>query len=149
MAMDLVENARTARELCEKSLWLETLAFAQKWHAENPADSKALFYMGLGFAGLGQFVQAETSYRRALEIDPSDAKIWNNLAKILFENLKRPMDGILCIEQTLKLNPANKLGWSNLAVMVGKLGREVLVVAAMLACARAVLFRGISFRLSR
>jgi tetratricopeptide (TPR) repeat protein len=116
------EKSAHARALCEKGLWPEVLDFAQKWREENPADCKALFYMGLGFSGLGQFVQAETSYRRALEIDPSDAKDWNNLAKILFENLQRPRDGILCIEQMLKCDPGNKLGWSNLAVMVGELG---------------------------
>jgi tetratricopeptide (TPR) repeat protein len=118
------EKSARAREMCEKGLWPEVLDFAQKWQAENPADHKALFYMGLGFSGLGQFVQAETSYRRALKIDPADAKVWNNLAKILFENLQRPKDAILCIEQMLKLDPANKLGWSNLAVMVGKLGHH-------------------------
>jgi len=108
--------------MCEKGLWSEVLDFAQKWREENPADYKALFYMGLGFSGLGQFVQAETAYRQALAIDTTDPKIWNNLAKILFENLKRPKDAILCIEQMLKLDSGNKLAWSNLAVMVGELG---------------------------
>ena len=116
------ERIRTARALCEKNLWPEVLTFAEQWHTENPADYKALFYMGLGFSGLGQFMQAETAYRRALTIDASDTKVWNNLAKILFENLKRPKDAILCIEQILKLDPGNKLGWANLAVMVGELG---------------------------
>ena len=116
------EKSAHARALCEKSLWPDVLDFAKKWNTENPEDHKALFYMGLGFSGLGQFVQAETAYRRALEIDSSDPKVWNNLAKILFENLQRPKDAILCIKQMLKLNPGNKLGWSNLAVMVGELG---------------------------
>src|SRR5271170_6251944 len=122
MAANSEEKSAHARALCEKGLWPEVLDFAQKWQAENPADYKALFYMGLGFSGLGQFVQAETSYSRALEIDPSDAKAWNNLAHILFENLRRPKDAILCIEQMLKLDSGNKLAWSNLAVMVGELG---------------------------
>jgi tetratricopeptide (TPR) repeat protein len=122
MATISEENSKHAREMCEQNLWQEVLAFAEKWRAENPSDHKAHFYLGLGHSGLGQFVQAETAYRRALEIDPSDVKVWNNLAKILFENLQRPKDGILCIEQALKLSPGNKLGWSNLAVMVGELG---------------------------
>ncbi|HSY74118.1 MAG TPA: tetratricopeptide repeat protein [Dongiaceae bacterium] len=116
------EKIAHTRAMCEKDLWPEVLDFAQKWHEENPADYKALFYMGLGFSGLRQFLQAETAYRQALAMDATDPKVWNNLAKILFENLKRPMDGILCIEQMLKLDPGNKLGWSNLAVMVGELG---------------------------
>jgi tetratricopeptide (TPR) repeat protein len=116
------EKILAARALCEKNLWPEVLDFAQKWRAENPADYHALFYLGLGFSGRGQFVQAETAYRQALALDATDPKVWNNLAKILFENLKRPKDGILCIENVLKLDPGNKLGWSNLAVMVGELG---------------------------
>jgi tetratricopeptide (TPR) repeat protein len=116
------EKSAHTRALCEKGLWPEVLDFAQKWREENPADYKALFYIGLGFSGRGQFVQAETAYRQSLALDTSDPKVWNNLAKILFENLQRPKDAILCIEQMLKRDPANKLGWSNLAVMVGELG---------------------------
>jgi tetratricopeptide (TPR) repeat protein len=122
MAANSEQNVQHSRALCEKGLWPDVLDFAQEWHAENPADHRALFYLGLGFSGHGQFVQAETAYRRALALDATDPKVWNNLAKILFENLQRPRDGILCIEQMLKLDPGNKLGWSNLAVMVGELG---------------------------
>jgi tetratricopeptide (TPR) repeat protein len=122
MAANSEENVRRARALCEKGLWSDVLDFAQKWREENPADYKALFYMGLAFSGRGQFVQAETAYRQTLALDATDPKVWNNLAKILFENLKRPKDAILCIEQMLKLDSGNKLAWSNLAVMVGELG---------------------------
>ena len=74
--------------------------------------------------GLGQFVQAETAYRRALELDPSDIKTWTNLGELLYDHLKRPLDGIRCIEQALKLDPAHKVGWANLADMVGRLGHH-------------------------
>ena len=40
------KNAR-ARALCEKARWPEVLAFARQWHAEDPADAKALFYQGV------------------------------------------------------------------------------------------------------
>jgi tetratricopeptide (TPR) repeat protein len=135
MAANSEENARHARTLCEKNLWPEVFDLAKKWCEENPADYKALYYMGLGFSGQGQFLQAETAYRQALALDATDPKVWNNLAKILFENLKRPMDGILCIEQMLQHDPGNKLGWANLAVMVGELG---LHDKAMLYADRAI-----------
>jgi tetratricopeptide (TPR) repeat protein len=122
MAGNTERKSETARAMCEKGLWQKVLDFAQNWHTENPADYKALYYAGLGLSGLGQFVQAETAYRQALLRDATDPKVWNNLAKILFENLQRPKEGISCIEQILKLDPGNKLGWSNLAVMVGELG---------------------------
>lgn len=120
--MILEAKVEYARELCIKAKWPEVLAFAQNWHMENPQDSKAWFYTGAGYCGMGQFLQAETAYRQALKIDPDDIKAWNNLAGILFEKLKRPRDAIHCIEQTLRLNPDNKFGWSNLAAMVGGLG---------------------------
>jgi tetratricopeptide (TPR) repeat protein len=135
MAANSEANVQHARALCEKSLWPDVLAFAKKWREENPSDHNALFYLGLGYSGRGQFVQAETAYRQALALDATDPKVWNNLAKILFENLRRPKDGILCIEQMLKRDPANKLGWSNLAVMVGELG---LHEKAMLYADRAI-----------
>jgi tetratricopeptide (TPR) repeat protein len=120
---DAKKNAQ-ARALCEKNLWSEVLTFALKWQAENPADAKAFFYQGVALAALGKFSEAEKSYRRALELDASDFKIWNNLAGILFDALERPADAIRCIEAALKIDPANKLAWSNLASMAGQLGRH-------------------------
>lgn len=117
-------NARFARELCEKSLWPGLLAFAKKWHAENTADYKALYYLGLALSGLHQFAQAETAYRRALALESSDFKVWNNLAGILCEAMGRPGEAIACLEKALRANPENKLGWSNLANIVGRLGRH-------------------------
>jgi len=118
------EKINFARSLCEKNQWPEILDFAKKWHAENPAEAKALFYEGVALAAMGRCVEAETVYRRALELDSKDFKTWNNLAGILFESLNKPMDAIRCMEQALKIEPQNKLGWSNLASMVGRLDKH-------------------------
>jgi tetratricopeptide (TPR) repeat protein len=124
IAMTNGEKTKTARKLCEKAAWPELLKFTQDWHAENPRDAKALFYRGAALAATGRFVEAEKIYRLSLEKDPSDFKAWNNLAGILFESLERPMDAVRCMEQAMRLEPQNKLGWSNLASMVGRLGRH-------------------------
>ncbi len=100
------------------------MAFAQEWHAVNPADAKALFYQGVALAASGRFVEAETAYRRALELDATDFKTWNNLAGILFEGRKKPAEAIQCMQQALKVDPQNKVGWANLTSMVGRLGRH-------------------------
>ena len=100
------------------------MAFAQEWHAENPADAKALFYQGVALAASGRFVEAETAYRRALELNPTDFKAWNNLAGILFEARKKPAEAVQCMQQALKVDPQNKVGWANLISMVGRLGRH-------------------------
>ena len=110
--------------MCEKGAWSALLLFSQKWHAEDPADYQALYYLGLGFSGMNQFAQAETAYRRALALEAADFKVWNNLAGILFEAMGRPTEAVAALEQALKIDPQNKLGWSNLASMVGWLGRH-------------------------
>jgi tetratricopeptide (TPR) repeat protein len=124
MASGSEEKIKAARELCDKGLWPDVLAFARKWRAENPADAKALFFQGVALAATGRFVEAETTYRRALVVDAADFKTWNNLAGILFDSLDKPRDAIRCMERAMKLEPQNKLGWSNLASMVGRLGRH-------------------------
>ena len=124
MASGSEDKIKTARELCDKGLWPDVLAFARKWHAENPAEAKALFFQGVALAATGRFVEAETTYRRALKLDTADFKTWNNLAGVLFDSLDKPMDAIRCMERAMKLKPQNKLGWSNLASMVGRLGRH-------------------------
>ncbi len=124
MAPGSTEKIKSARELCARGLWTDALAFAQKWHKENPADAKALFFQGVALAATGRFVEAETAYRRALALDAADFKAWNNLAGVLFDSLNKPLDAIRCMERAMKLEPQNKLGWSNLASMVGRLGRH-------------------------
>jgi len=118
------KKADQARELCEKGAWSKVLAFAQKWREEDPSDHRALYYIGLGLCGLGQFAQAEAAYRHALTINPTDARVWNNLAGLLYEKLQRPAEGVRCLERALKINPDHKQSWSNLATMVGRLGRH-------------------------
>jgi tetratricopeptide (TPR) repeat protein len=116
------QRARTASELCEKGLWREVLAFAQKWRDENAADYQAHYFLGLGLTGIGKFSQAERAHRQALAINPADFEVWNRLAELLYRNLRRPADGIQCLEQALKINPQHKLGWLNLATLNGRMG---------------------------
>jgi Flp pilus assembly protein TadD len=124
MASGSEEKIKMARGLCEQAAWPELLKLTRDWHAENPRDARALFYRGVALAATGRFVEAETIYRLALEIEPADFKTWNNLAGVLFDSLDKPMDAVRCMEQAMKLEPQNKLGWSNLASMVGRLGRH-------------------------
>jgi tetratricopeptide (TPR) repeat protein len=135
MASSLENKIAHARELCEKGLWPEVLAFAQQWAAEDPADAKALFYQGVACAALGRLIDAETSYRRALVLDATDFKAWNNLAGLLFSALNRPAEAAQCLVQALQIDPGNPLGWANLASMNGQIGRH----AEALECAERAL----------
>ncbi|MGD0744517.1 MAG: tetratricopeptide repeat protein [Verrucomicrobiota bacterium] len=124
MELDTDQKAKQARELCEKGQWPQVLALAQKWHAENPAAATALFYQGVALTAAGRFVEAETAYRRALQLDATDFKAWNNLAGILFDARNKPKEAVQCMQQALKIDPQNKVGWANLTSMVGRLGRH-------------------------
>lgn len=135
MATSLENNLRLVRDLCERGLWPDVLAFAKKWQAENPSAAKALFFQGVALAALGRFAEAETSYRRALKLDANDFKTWNNLAALLFDALNRPAEGAQCLAQALQIEPTNKIGWANLASMNGQLNRH----ADALACAERAL----------
>ena len=122
MEPDTEDRAKIAGEFCEKGLWRELLAFAQKWREESAADYRAYYYLGLGLTGLHKFSQAEVAYRHALTINPGDFEVWNGLADLLYRKLRRRADGIQCLEQALKMNPRHKLGWLNLAVLNGRMG---------------------------
>jgi len=124
VTLNTEEKIKTARGLCEQGRWRDVLVFAQQWREECPQDYRALYYVGLGFSGTNEFADAEAAYRLALTMETSDFKVWNNLAGLLYEKLRREPEGIRCIEEALKVDPKNKVGWLNLASMVGRLGRH-------------------------
>lgn len=128
-SVECEEHSHAARHLCETGAWSELVDFARGWQRDCPEDYQAFYYLALGHAGLGQFVQAETAYRRALKLNETDAKIWSNLGGLLYEHLNRHVEGIRCVERALKLNPEYKLGWANLAYMVGQLGHHQHAIA--------------------
>jgi len=127
--VDGTDEVRAARKLCDVGAWSELIDFTREWQHESAEEPKVFYYRALAHAGLGQFVQAETAYRRSLELDDSDANTWSNLGGLLYEQLSRPVEGIRCVEQALKLNPEHKLGWVNLACMVGRLGHHQHAIA--------------------
>jgi tetratricopeptide (TPR) repeat protein len=129
------QRADHARRLCEKQNWPMVLEFTLDWQLDDPGDARALLYQGIALAATNRLMEAESCYRRALQLDSGDFKTWNNLAALLFEKLNRHAEGAQCLAQALKLNPDNTLGWANLASMNGQLGRH----AQALECAERAL----------
>jgi len=122
MEPSTAERDRLAGEMCEQGLWPEVLAFAQKWQEDDPNDHRAYYFIGMGLNGMGQPAQAETAYRRALTMDPTDFDVWNRLSELLYKDMRRPDDGIRCLKQALKINPRHKQGWLRLAAMADETG---------------------------
>jgi len=116
------ERDRLAGEMCEKGLWPEVLAFAQKWQEDDPNDHRALYFIGMGLSGMGQPAQAETAFRHALTMDPTDFEVWDRLSGLLYKDMRRPDDGIRCMKQALRINPRHKQGWLHLATMADETG---------------------------
>jgi tetratricopeptide (TPR) repeat protein len=129
------DPAARARALCEQSRWAELLELALDWQLENPGAARAFFYQGIALAATGRGAEAESSYRRALQLGPGDFKTLNNLAMLLFAALNRPAEGVQCLTQAVASDPGNPLGWANLASMHGQLGRH----ARALECAERAL----------
>jgi tetratricopeptide (TPR) repeat protein len=123
------DKTTQARALCEAGLWPELVTLAGEWRGENPSDYKALYYLGLGLRGTRQFEQAEAAYREALSLNPSDVKVWNNLAALLYDDMGCHAQAIWCLKEALRIDPYHKLGWSNLATMVGRLGHHEQAMA--------------------
>jgi len=119
------DRARRAEEMCAAALWPEVLAFAQHWHEEDSRNHRAFYYIGLGLRGMGQPAQAETAFRRALAMDPTDFEIWEQLAELLSKNLRRPAEGVRCLRRALKINPRHKLGWLQLAALADDMGSHL------------------------
>ncbi|HZI33832.1 MAG TPA: tetratricopeptide repeat protein [Candidatus Binatia bacterium] len=122
------EKATAARLLCQQGRWLDVVGYALDWQLENPGDARAFFYQGVALAAMGRLTEAESSYRRALQLDPLDFRIWNNLATLLFEAMDRQFEATQCLAHALKLDPGNQLGWANLASMNGQIGRHELAL---------------------
>ena len=118
------DKAAHAQSLCDKGLWSEVLAFAKKWHAENPVEAKACFYEGVALTGWGKFAEAEAALRRALALNPEEAQTWKQLGRLLSDSLHRPADGAKCLARALQIEPRNPAGWLELARLHGRLNRH-------------------------
>lgn len=128
-------HVERARSLCQEGRWTDVLEFVLDWQLAYSGDARAFFYQGIALAATGRPKDAESCYRRALQLNSHDFKVWINLAGLLFETLGRHAEGVQCLMQALKLNPDNPLGWANLASMNGQLGRH----AQALECAERAL----------
>lgn len=53
---------------------------------------------------LEQTEEAERHYRRCLELEPNDARAWQNLGSLLV-NLRHPEEGMNCLNRALELKP--------------------------------------------
>lgn len=97
----------------------------KKYLQQTQAPSAVNLYRGFlkgvyfesaqAYVGLGKFDMAQEQYAKAIEQDPHDANLYNNLATVLmtqgqWDSAKK------ILQQSIKLNPSNLMARSNLGV---------------------------------
>jgi tetratricopeptide (TPR) repeat protein len=93
---------------------LEALPHSRAAAELNPHYGNAFVQLGQAHAALGQFEDAESGYRRALEIEPRDVTGRIGLANLLADT-KRHADAIEQYNVVLSIASRDVLAWSNLA----------------------------------
>ena len=76
--------------------------------AESADHSRLLVGKGAAHRALGQYSQAERSYRRALLADENSVEAWFNLGNVL-QDLKRPSDAIEAFRRVIEIQPDGPL----------------------------------------
>ncbi len=84
--------------------------------------------MGSG-AGQQRVVDAETAYRRALQLAPDHAKAWNNLG-VLLTGLRRHEEAETSFRETIRFAPEMAEAYNNLGAVLIELKRFAAAEAA-------------------
>jgi Tfp pilus assembly protein PilF len=88
------------------ALFAAIVAFASPASADARSESKAQVEFGIKVAQSGLWKEATYRWEKAVEIDPSYAQAWNNLA-IGYEHAGRFEDAEKAYQRALKLDPKN------------------------------------------
>jgi Flp pilus assembly protein TadD len=84
----------------------EATSLFSSYVATRPENPFGHYMLGLSSQKSGEFEQAETSLRRALELDSTHVRSWQNLARVLLDT-GRPDEAYLAIESGRSLDPEN------------------------------------------
>ena len=70
----------------------------------RPESAMTHYYLGLSYAALGAFTEAEKAYLEALRLNPKSNMAWSELGD-LYRRLKRWEDAIKAYQQALLIKP--------------------------------------------
>jgi tetratricopeptide (TPR) repeat protein len=102
--------------------------------ARWPAEPMAHLSAGVAWQHLGRASEAESAYRRALDLRPGDPEILWNLGNVLTRAGRYP-EAIAAYEDVLQSDPGHARAWRNLGIARERSGQRAL---AREAYARAV-----------
>ncbi len=87
-----------------------------------PSSLVAWSLLGDASRKLGLLNEAESAYRKAIELDPSSADLQNKLG-VVYREQGRIEEGVLCYQEALSLDSRNAEAYVNLGIVFRKLGR--------------------------
>ena len=110
----------------------ETSSFTlrlQGQEAPSPVDASELFGRALGAQQRGELRTAVALYRRAIERNPSDAQLHNNLGTV-YRRLSMPGEALAAFRTAVDVDRSYAPAWSNLGIMLDALGRDEEAIEA-------------------
>ena len=116
----LFNNGRTAYR--KKRYWdaVRMLSYAA---FIRPERAVTYYYLGLSYAALGAFVEAEKAYQEALRHDPKSNITWTELGD-LYRKLNRWEDAITAYRQALQIKPDFRTAHYGLESAYAYLGKK-------------------------
>lgn len=100
----------------------ESLLPMQKSAELAPLDAEAQCNLGITYAALCKFDEAEVSYRRAIALKPDYAEAFNNLA-VTLKQLGRLEEAEISYRQAISIRPNYAEAYSNLGILFAEEGR--------------------------
>lgn len=102
-------------EKMEALEWLDSMKIASRLTEKYPDSAYAHFNHGYCASKLRLDKQAEISYRKVVEIAPTDYDTWNNLGVVL-RNQRLLPESLMALEKSVSLQPDNAMAWDNLVL---------------------------------
>ena len=95
-----------------------------------PLENSARNNLGIALKDQGKIDEAIEAYRKAMELDPKDAKPHGNLGALLCDVLGDYEGAAACFRKAIELNPKLVTAYSNLSKALGHDGKWSEAIAA-------------------
>lgn len=117
-------------EKMESEDWVGSMKIASGLLEKYPTSSYLHFKHGYSASMLRLDQQSEVSYRKVVEINPTDHIAWNNLG-VVIRNQKRYPESLTALEKCVTIMPDFAMGWDNVMTTNVLLGNWVKASTAL------------------